>query len=929
MQWYSTCNPKRERGRMRHVTRMLSKFMLLGALALAHASGYLVAAFAQATAAPAEPQKNVVELLPEKQPAWLDGYQLRYTLRLMGLSPAQSTSKSIVARLPTGGWLKPDGSDVAVVCADGTALPVAVLSHAPHGDTLIQFPRHGADVWYWVHARNPAAPPAAAAPIPEGIVLEARDWKGTDISNWTAVRDGLTKSDPVVANGLVSEMVQNSNPVRPANPRDYAVTYRGHLNIKADGVYRFFVNSEDASFLFIDGFKVCDRPGSNQRLTGSIPTKSIGAEIELKAGVHPIEMFHVLKESPGTYGGCSLLWVPPAAKVWAYVPRDMFVHPDYAHVATLEVAGPNTGASFGYGIDDSLVTSGDSTLYLVRFEAQGDLPEETQLKWNFGDGTEAVGRSVRHVFFAPGDYVVTLSGGGSLPQFQRRVHVWGAPGSISPFSMRYVIRELAADVQVEKLSAERQDRILDLLMSSEAPERWPLLEKLAKHRLAALGLDPQFRAELFKSLITALGHNGRKAEMEKVLEQANQEFNKLPTLQVGIQLTATDIVHRQFKDLDEAARRFDAILEKHRRLEHPDMRLVAIHRGDLFAEAGQIKAAGELYRIAATLGGDAFLATAQSEAVTRGALLRVAEQKLRTGDIRETRLLLDKIELNYPDQKLEGLYRFLRAEADRVAGKYDASLRNYEVLLQLRQWAGYRDRTLHGMAECLVRMGQMTEALKRLAQLEQAFPKYFEKEKLADRKKQFEERLARAVPPTDGGSPKLPPFADVVSGFEPEEPQWFGKPVNLKFARGLGLSGPHVGLLEAHPVYLGYLTLERPLPNLTTSGHYWVECWYREDLLTAYPGFNSHVSLSLYGQGNDTVPVKGTSTYFVERTYGAWRKVGYMLDAPPQALDGRIVMSYLLTGACEIDGFQVRAVSDEELHWLSNFIDGSSPGERP
>ena len=934
----SITNPKRQRGRTLHRTRTPSESVLFGALGLADASGYLVAfailfgamtpVFGQATAPPAEAQKNVIESLPEKQPAWLDGYQLRYTLRLMGLSPAQSTSKSIVARLPTGGWLKPDGSDIAVVCADGTALPVAVLSHMTHGDTLIQFPRHGADVWYWVQAGNPAAPPAAGEPIPEGVVLEARDWKGTDISSWTAVRDGLTKSDPVLANALVTEMVQSSNPVRPANPHDYAVTYRGTLNIKADGIYRFFVNSEDASFLFIDGFKVCDRPGSNTRMTGSIPTKSIGAEIELKAGVHHVEMYHVLKESPSTYGGCSLLWVPPAAKTWAYVPRDMFVQPDYAHVAALEVAGPNTGASFGYGIDDALVASGDSTLYLVRFEAQGDLPEDSKLTWNFGDGTEAVGRSVRHVYFAPGDYVVTLSGGGSLPPFRRRVHVWAAPGSISPFSIRYVIQELAA-ADVQKIPAERQDQILDLLMSSEAPERWPLLEKLAKHRLAAPGLDPQFRAELYKSLITALGHNGRKAEVEKVLEQANQEFGKLPTLQVGIQLTATDLLHRQFKDLDEAARRYDAILEKHRRLEHPDLRIVAIRRGDLFAEAGQLKPAGEMYRLAATLGGEAFLATAQSEAVTRGALLRVAEQKLRTGDIRETRLLLDKIELNYPDQKLEGLYRFLRAEADRVSGKYEASLRNYEVLLQLRQWAGYRDRTLHGMAECLVRMGQVSEGLKRLAQLEQAFPKYFEKEKLADRKKQFEERLARAVPATDGGSAKLPQFADVISGFEPEESQWFGKTNYIKFVRGMGLSGPHVALMEAHPVYLGYLTLERPLPNLTTTGHYWVECWYRDDLLTAFPGFNSHFYLNLYGQANDTVPLKGTGTYFLERTYGAWRKIGFLLDAPPQALDGRVVCSALLYGAAEIDAFQVRAVSDEELHWLSNFIDGSSPGERP
>src|SRR6188474_2327421 len=117
MRWYSITNPKRERGVLAHAS---------GYLALAILCGAMTPVFGQATAPPVEPQKNVVEALPEKQPNWLDGYQLRYTLRLMGLSPAQSTSKSIVARLPTGGWLKPDGSDLAVVCADGTTLPVSV-----------------------------------------------------------------------------------------------------------------------------------------------------------------------------------------------------------------------------------------------------------------------------------------------------------------------------------------------------------------------------------------------------------------------------------------------------------------------------------------------------------------------------------------------------------------------------------------------------------------------------------------------------------------------------------------------------------------------------------------------------------------------------------------------------------------------------------
>src|SRR5262249_6947830 len=165
---------------------------------------------AQATTPPAEPPKNVVEPLPEPAPAWPAGYQLRYTLRVVG-DVAQSQSKAIVARLPTGSWLRPDGADIAVQAADGTLLPVAVLSHAATGETLIQFPRHANDVWYWAAAVNPAAPAAAAQPLPEGIVMEVRDWAGGDLSSWNAVREGLTKSTPILANAFVAEIMQNCN----------------------------------------------------------------------------------------------------------------------------------------------------------------------------------------------------------------------------------------------------------------------------------------------------------------------------------------------------------------------------------------------------------------------------------------------------------------------------------------------------------------------------------------------------------------------------------------------------------------------------------------------------------------------------------------------------------------------------------------------
>src|SRR6185295_7388750 len=197
----------------------------------------------------------------------------------------------------------------------------------------------------------------------------------------------------------------------------------------------------------------------------------------------------------------------------------------------------------------------------------------------------------------------------------------------------------------------------------------------------------------------------RGAEAVQLAEPAIKEFTNLPSLRIGMQLTVAEIHARHLKQPTEASRIYNSIIEENRRLEHPSVRTAAIRLGDLYAEAGDFPKASEAYQQARQLGGDKFKATAQTEAVTRGALLRIAEQRLRTGDIRQTRQLLERIELDYPEQKIEGLYRFLRVEADRHGGRYEEALRNYEVLLKLVQWAGYRDKALFGIADCYTRLG--------------------------------------------------------------------------------------------------------------------------------------------------------------------------------------------------------------------------------
>ncbi len=70
------------------------------------------------------------------------------------------------------------------------------------------------------------------------------------------------------------------------------------------------------------------------------------------------------------------------------------------------------------------------------------------------------------------------------------------------------------------------------------------------------------------------------------------------------------------------------------------------------------------------------------------------------------------MELDFPEQKLEGMYRLLKAETDRFAGRYEEAIENYEVLLKLRQWAGFRDRAIHGLADCHFRNEDFAQALE-------------------------------------------------------------------------------------------------------------------------------------------------------------------------------------------------------------------------
>lgn len=860
-------------------------------------------------------------------PKWLPVYRIRYPLRVASENGVlTNNSQSIVARLPTGGWLRPDGGDVVVQSQSGKVVPTAVVSHHTTGDTLIQFKREGNELFYWAYAVSPDAPGATANIASEGMFAEFREWKGDVIDSWASVVTGLKKSDIVNGNAWVPYVAQNESPIRPDNPRNFATSFRGFLSITNSGYYRFMVNADDASFLFINNFKVFERTGSNIRMKGRVDT-NLWVGMKLDVGIYPIEIYQICGNNPSAEGFCTLLWMPPGALHPALVPSESIPQPLFAEVTGVEEFKGEQAAVFAFGVDDSLNSEG-VTFYLAKFEAQGNIRDPSALQWDLGDGTTDTGRTVTHIYFKPGEYKVSLKSGPNMPSFTKMVYVWEGAAPTSPASLA-IAAKILSGLNWSGWDIKQINTTFDFLMICEQPGRWPMIEKLARYLLDQPGADPERRVIYHTALMQAVAEQGRGVEAIKLMDKPLTEFTRLPSLEAQILMAGADINWKNLRDFTEASRLYEKLVTEHKSLGIPLVRQAAIHWGDLFTESGQIPEAADRYRLAQTLGGDKFKSTAQTDAIKMGAMLRVAEQKLRSGDVRESRKLLEQIEIEAPEQKLQGLYRFLRAEADRYAGRYEDAIRNYEVLIKLTQWSGFRDRAFFGIADCYYRMESFDKAIQWLDSVKESYPDYYRTAKVDEYRRVVDGRIQRlkaAKEDKNGGTKEEVSDISIrnyVTGFEPEEKTNPGRPDHFKFLPTLGMIGPYVGYIQGLPSISNFAYFKR-LRNMRSNAYYWIEFWYREQEGYSNIGPPPTFTLTLQGAGNSTDADEGSKDIAISRTYGQWRKAGAKLKTPVTQ-DGLLKIDFLnVYGVIEIDGLKILAVSDRENDSLRSFIEGTT-----
>lgn len=748
----------------------------------------------------------------------------------------------------------------------------------------------------------------------EGLAVEYREWAGDKLSSWPAVVAGLQRSDNVLGTAIMGEVVQNVNPYRRSDPRNFAASYRGYLKVETPGVYSFFINADDASFLFINGYKVYSRTGTNPPLAGRVQLFSIGADIQLEAGVHPFEVHHVVGNTPDAKGVCSLLWLTPGSKQWQFVPRTAFTASLLGVCQDVAAFDDKPLSVFEFGMDDALTADGTS-IYLARLEPSGKLPPDGSLLWDFGDKSKGTGRPGMHLFFREGDFTVALQSHPAIPAYRRRCHVYTPANSTSPTSLGTAVAVMG-NVDFSTLESSQLNDLFHFLLICEQSTRWPVLERLSRHLLKQKDLDAKYRVLLYTSLMESLAQQGRGDEALQLAPEALQSAGKLQTLRTRVQLATGHINGEYLKEYKEADKIYAQIIQDCSRLRHRLVREAAIAWGDMFIEAGNLSRAGDAFRLAKTLGAVGLMTEGQNDAVTRGALLRVAEQQLREGNVRQTRRMLQRIESEFPDQKLEGLYRYLRGESRRTSGRYELSIRDFEVLLQLRQWAGYRPNALLGIADDYYRLGDLQKATDWLGEIKD-YPDFWKTRQLDSYEKNLQKRIAKqpGVVKSADGRALVKSFSTAGISFEPEEKL---PPNPWKIAPSQGMSGGHTmqgsGAFQLPPLWL---------QNLPPQGSLWIEVWYRTH--NAYPAANASAFVIVAASQNEVGTAVGEGTLYPAGTHDQWQKATFHLVIPPTQNGFVVIHGYSNLGWVEFDGFRVTHISDAQEDSLRNFIEGADP----
>jgi TolA-binding protein len=648
-----------------------------------------------------------------------------------GASPSPGADCCYVS-FPTAGHLQADGRDLRVIIG-GSAAPFKVIDIAYGGVVrLVAAVPKQADQML-VYYGNPNASAVASDWTPSrGLWLETRRYMGGDCTTLAGIRDAWTKArDHRDGAGAAAQVFHAFNPFGPSD--NYLSHYTGMLVLAKDTPVDFAVSADDIGFVLVNG-----RPVAVKNTWGGMPQGRQLTEgtVQLSAGLHPIEVYHVQKD--GDRHITAAWWMPGMSRGQLYkhyqvIPPNAFAPLRYGRPVDYEVQGEPLGVDFAANDEGDVLL--DESKLLVRYvfrDASCPAPRALQCtaQWDFGDGTTSASREPSHVFLRPGDTTVTLT-------LRHGERAWQASQKLRVgFSYSRLARrqgdELAhyyailKEYQFDKMATEDVVLAARVFEELEKPEEIVASCRVLYERRKDLPEATLVRHCLLlgRHLRGFAGEKGGQADANsrlaiEVFSYAEQHTSDLKA-KARLANEQGDVYHFYLHDLASAEKEYTKTLTAYAKAGDSQVRLAQVRIGDLYRTKGDGAAARKAYEKAADMAINTYsdlVATAR-----RGAFPGTVEDYLRRGMLKEAGEALDDWEWEFPEAKLEGYSSLLRARVALARNDTQEAVKQCEELVRVNKDSEYADDLLLFLADVHEKAGQLDLAIAAVARLLQDYP---------------------------------------------------------------------------------------------------------------------------------------------------------------------------------------------------------------
>ncbi len=624
----------------------------------------------------------------------------------------------------TAGLGKPDGSDIAVFAGDGRRAAEFKLMMLGPGDRARLAIRmlRGVDTYHVCYA-GPARKPVRKWEPQVGLVLETRKLNGGNVRKLHQMMKLVGAADPVYGRWLVPNIFHGYNPFGPSDR--YVSIYRGWLHVPKDGAYRFATTSDDASYFLLDGKLMSSKPRWGR---GPANARFAGKPVDLKAGAHRLEYYHV--EGTGTQF-CVGAWQPPGGR-FGVIPAGAFPGVFTAKQTGLRLAGVPVPIDLTYRAGGGVIYE-SHRLYKVGFSdaTPGAKSKGWTPRWSFGDGITSAERNPQHVYFLPGEYTVTfeLTRGTRSVSVKQKIVV---AAELEPLrqsnndtATRYF--KLARGYDFKTMESAHLVRAIEFFATMGQDE------EIIQSAAALFPRDDPAAQKMLYRCAVLLGERLRDLKKKpdealRVFAAAEQRVAE-PAQKARLIRRVGDTYLYALGKPDAAMAEYRKVLERHGSLEDNVPRLAQIRIGDAHKAQADHDRAVAAYRKA-----EGMRRFDRSHAVTsvrRGALAQSIEDYMARKRYDEAKTLLDVWGWEHPTDRIAGQWSFVAAQLDLARGEADAALREALQCANANKTGRLADRLLLTAGRIMLSRREGAEAVALARRIQTEYPESAEQQAAA------------------------------------------------------------------------------------------------------------------------------------------------------------------------------------------------------